>query len=413
LNCGKWFQKDKNGKTKSSSKGVDKKSILVDHLDGISYRNLEKRNGIGRTKLCEITNEQLSNFEEVIEITKRFSDQLKYSGNLVVDGKCIQVKEAILGLRPFGKIPKSKKHFGSRGNRVITWGIDYWKHDIPHFEFGESENGFVFNDYFLKLKEIKYPLKSLTTDDRSELARAAKRHYPDCVIQLCIKHYFEKINKILTIGLIKTRIEAKIKKLDNLFQGNSEYIPTTRKQHIILAAQLSNEIAEMEFRYELLIDFQDIIQDILWAPDYEIANRRIESLNKYFWPKRFRMRDQYNNEHIKTIKKLISDFREHEEYLLNYLEYPRLNIPHTTNMVEGLNSQLETRVNSLKGFELDKTAKNYINAWILKRRFSKYTDCKREFKKLNGKTPLECAGADISDIRDWVDFCQKQNSPLK
>lgn len=410
MNCGKVFKKDK---IKNSVKGVDSKNILTDHLDGISYRKLEKRIEIGRTKLCELTNEYLNNFEENIEITKRFLNQLDYSGNLVVDGKCIQVKEAILELRPIGKIPKSKKHFGSRGNRVITWGIDYWKHDIPHFEFGESENGFVFNNYFRRLKEVDYPLRSLTIDDRHELARAAKRHFPDCVIQQCVKHYFTKVSRILSVGYVKMRIASKQKQIENLFAGYSDYIPTTRWQNIKLAVKLLNEIIELEFKYELLLDFQNIIQSILWAKDYETATKKVESLTKYFWPKRFKMRNQYEKEHIKTIKKLIGDFKEHKKYLLNYLKYPRLNIPHTTNMIEGLNSQLETRVNTLKGFELDRTAKNYINAWILKRRFSKYTDCKKSFRKLNGKTPLECAGADISDIRDWVKFCQKQNSPLK
>lgn len=386
---------------------------MIDHLEGISYRKLEERNKIGRSKLCEITNEQLSNFNSNIEITKRFLNQLNYSGNLVIDGKCIQVKEAILSLRPIaGKIPKSKKHFGSRGNRVITWGIDYWKHDIPHFEFGDSENGFVFDNYFHSLKEIDYPLKSLTTDDRHELARAAKRHYPDCIIQQCIKHYYEKVSRILAVGYIKIRINAKQNQIENLFIGNGDYIPTSRRTHIKLVAKLSNEVADLEFKYELLLDFQNIIQSILWSENYKTAIERVESLTKYFWPKRFKMRNQYEQEHIKIIKKLIGDFREHQEYLLNYLKYPHLNIPHTTNMIEGMNSQLETRINSLKGFELDKTATNYINAWILKRRFSKYTDCRKPFKDFNGKTPLECAGVDITNIRDWIEFCQKQNSPF-
>lgn len=314
-----------------------------------------------------------------------------------------------------GKIPKSRKHYGSRGNRVITWGIDYWKHDIPHFEFGESENGFVFNDYFRKLKSIGYPLISLTIDDREELGRAAKRHFHDCVIQLCIRHYFTKISKKLAIGNIKMKIKSKQKKIDNLFVSkDSEYISITRKGQIKLATQLSNEIAELEFKYELLLDFQNIIKHILWAEDYETAIRGIESLTKYFWPRRFKMRDQYNKEHINTVRSLITDFKEHKKYLLNYLKYPHLNIPHTTNMIEGLNSQLEIRLTPLKGFELDETAENYINVWIIKRRFSKYTDCKKPFKSLNGKTPLECAGADISNIRNWISWCQKgeqNNSP--
>ena len=407
-NCNKYFSRSLEKENKTTTKIIDRNNIIIDHLDGISYRKLESRYKIGRTRLCEITNNQISKLENNFEITKRFLKQLNYSGNLVVDGKCIQVKEAITKLYPIiGKVPKSRKHYGSRGNRVITWGIDYWKHDIPHFEFGESENGFVSDNYFRKLKSINYPLISLTIDDRQEIARSAKRHYLDCVIQLCIRHYFTKISRKLSVGNIKMKIESKQKKIDNLFASkDSDCIPITRPRQIKLAAQLMNEILELKFRYQILLDFQNIIQSILWAPDYKTAIRRIESLKKHFWPKRFKMRSQYNKDYIRTVKKLINDFKEHQEYLLNYLKYPHLNIPHTTNMIEGLNSQLETRINSIKGFELDETAENYINAWILKRRFSKYTDCKKSFKKLNGKTPLECAGVDISNIRNWVSWCQ-------
>ena len=118
------------------------------------------------------------------------------------------------------------------------------------------------------------------------------------------------------------------------------------------------------------------------------------------------MRDKFPDEQIQKVKTLLSNFLENKEYLLNYLKYPHLNIPSTTNLIEGFNSQFELRLNSIKGFEMSETADNYINAWLLKRRFTKYTDCRGKFKKFNGKTPLECAGADISDIQFWVDFCQ-------
>ena len=167
-----------------------------------------------------------------------------------------------------------------------------------------------------------------------------------------------------------------------------------------------NEIAELEFKYELLIDFQIAISSIINAKNLKIAKYRILSLEKYFWPKRWKMRKQFPIEHINKVKKLISDFKSNKKYLLNYLKYPHLNIPSTTNIAEGLNSQLESRISSVKGFESSNTADNYINTWLLKRRFTKFTDCRGKFKKFNGKTPLECAGADISDIQFWVDFCQ-------
>jgi len=330
-------------------------------------------------------------------------DQLKYAGNLVLDGKYVPVKEIAENdiLKIFGKIPRSKKRRKVVRGKVLIWGTDYPNHDIPLFEFGDSENSFVFNEYFYKLKSIGYPMISLTIDDKDEIIRAAKRHFLEVIIQLCIKHYIEKINRILTIRNIRIKINAKEKQIEKLFpEEESDCIPATRHWSIKQAAKLSNEIAKLEFQYELLLDFQEIIISIITAEDYEIAEYRIQSLEKYFWPKRQEM--NFPKDQIRMVKKLIADFQENKEYLLNYLKYPHLHIPSTTNLIEGYNSQLELRLASIRGFETELTAKNYINAWIVKRRFSKFTDCREQFKKLNGKSPIECAGVDISKMDNWL-----------
>ena len=157
---------------------------------------------------------------------------------------------------------------------------------------------------------------------------------------------------------------------------------------------------ELESRYELLFDFQSIIVNIVTAPDYDTALERIESLEKYFWPKRQKM--NFPKEQIRLVRKLLTDFRDNQEYLLNYLKYPHLNIPSTTNLLEGFNSQLELRLSSIRGFEIVDNAENYMNAWIVRRRFTKFTDCRGKFKKLNGKSPLECAGVDISKSKNLL-----------
>ena len=368
------------------------------------------RYGIARTNLCKIVNNQISKCKNNFEITKYFLNQLSYSGNLVVDGKYIPVKELVeTDTLITGKIPRSKKRKKVKKGKVLIWGADYDTHDIPHFEFAESENGNDFNDYFYNLKLINYPLKNLTVDDKREIVPAVKRYYPDCVIQLCVRHYFTKISRILAVNNIKIQIGAKEKFIEKFFLPNSEseYIPSTRIASIKQAAKLINEILRLEFKYELLLDFQDIVESILNAENYQTAIRRIESLEKYFWPKRFGMKEYFSKEHINKVRKLITDFKEHQEYLLNYLKYPHLNIPRTTNLIEGLNSQLELRLNSIRGFETRKSAENYINVWIIRRRFTKFSCCRKRFKSLNGKAPLECAGADISIIRNCIKWSQK------
>jgi hypothetical protein len=385
---------------------------LLDHLDGISYRRLEQRYNINKNKLCKIVNNQTANFFSNFEITIYFLNQLNYGGNLVLDGKSIPVKEAldITNIKN-GKIPRSRKQIKIRKLRTIVWGIDYTTHDIPHFEFGESENGLVLNDYFIKLKFIKYPLISLTVDDKREIKTAIKRHYPDCIIQLCTKHYLSKISRKLKIDYIKIKIRAREKQIDKLFddviETKNDYLPYTRSWSIKRITKLINEVLELNFKYELLLDFQKNIKAIICAKEYQTAIYRIESLEKYFMLRildKNRMRDKFDKEHVFIVKKLFNDFLENKKYLLSYLKHSILNIPRTTNLIEGLNSQLELRINSIKGFELDKTAQHYVNAWIIKRRFTKFTDCKKKFKKLNKKNPLECAGVDVSNVDNWIDF---------
>lgn len=422
LSCKKWFSVDENlkKKKKCSVKILDEKGLLLDHLVGISYRNLEFRTGISKKKVCKIVNEQTARFAKNIEITKYFFKQLKYSGNHVVDGKYIPVKEEIdIGIdllspeekQKFkGKIPKSKKRQKVKRGKVLIWGADYESHDIPHYEFDFSENGIAFDRYFRTLNSIGYDMKSLTFDDRkSEIMNAARRHYPNCVFQLCIKHYLDKILKKLKTRNIKIKIKAKQKQIEKLFDGEeSESIPITRIWSIRQACRLANEIADLEFNYELALDFEATISSILKAGDFKNTEYRIKSLEKYFWPRRFKMKDQFPDEQFRAVKILLTDFKENKKYLLNYLKHPHLNIPRTTNLIEGINSQLELRLSSIKGFETDETADNYMNVWILKRRFTKFTDCKGKFKKLNGKAPLECAGVNISKNYDWTDFCQNE-----
>lgn len=221
----------------------------------MSYRQIERRTGVPKKKLCRIVNSQISGLPNNFSITKSLIKKLDYSGNHVVDGKYIPVKEIVLDDET-GKIPRSKKRRKVVRGKVLIWGADYSSHDIPNFELGNSENCFVFDNYFRRLKEVNYKMLSLTLDDKKEIARAAKRHYPECVMQLCTKHYIAKINRVLKIANIKIKIRSKEKQLDKLFASDdSDYIPTSRFYSMRQAIKLINEIAELEFKYELLLDF--------------------------------------------------------------------------------------------------------------------------------------------------------------
>lgn len=383
-------------------------------MERASYRILSARYSKSKNELYKVIEGQLQSLPDNYELTDKFKAKLKYLGRLVVDGKYIPIKERrdihplplidlSTGRRRKTLIPRSAKRIKVRRGKTLIWGCEYLSHDIPHFELGDSENSFVLNDYFKGLRDLNYPLISLTTDDKDEIARAARRYYPQVIVQLCIRHYLRKIKKELGIGAIKIKIKSLEKKLDQLFgrDENNTYLPPTRAWTLKTANKLVNKILDISFNYELPLEFESRIIEIICSRNYQEANKMTDDLLKTFWPKmRFMMKSQFEISQIKKVGDLIKDFRVKKEYLISYLKYPHLHIPSTSNMIEGYNSQLELRFSSIRGFENISKAKCYLNAWIIKRRLTKFTDCRKGFTKLNGKSPLECAGVDNSDIEN-------------
>lgn len=405
LSCDARFEKDLN---KKSKRAIDLE-LLSDHLNKTSFRELSQVYNLSKNKICRIVTEKLKSLPANYELTKKLWPQLKYCGRLVVDGKYIPIKERTsLNLPPElsswkgkrNKIPRSAKRQNIRHGKTLIWGCDYSSHDILHQELGDGENSFVIRDYFKKIKEFQYPLISLTVDDKEEIFRMAKLYYPEAIIQLCTIHYARKIARELGTKAVKIKILSLEKKLDKLFNLDSSCIPLSRPWSLKTATTLINKIMELKFKYELILDLEKMILAIILAKNYKTAISEIEYLLKTFWLKEFRvLKDQFDNNQVKKAGKLISDFKKKKDYLISYLKYPHLHIPSTNNMIEGLNSQLELRLASIRGFEIIENAKNYLNAWIIKRRISPFTDCKGQFKKLNGKSPLECAGVDSSFIQ--------------
>jgi len=88
-----------------------------------------------------------------------------------------------------------------------------------------------------------------------------------------------------------------------------------------------------------------------------------------------------------TCSFILIDLARKQSLLQGYLHHK--GTPTTTNLIESMNSHLESRVRPLKGFESFKHADLWLNAYFLRRRMKKYTDCSGKFRRLNGKTSLE------------------------
>jgi hypothetical protein len=84
---------------------------------------------------------------------------------------------------------------------------------------------------------------------------------------------------------------------------------------------------------------------------------------------------------------ILTNIEKYKEELLAYRGIPQA--PVTTNLIEGLNGHLEARLISLRSFQTVGYARLWLNGYILKRRFTKFTDCRLRFRFLRGKTGVQ------------------------
>ena len=241
-----------------------------------------------------------------------------FCGILLVDGKYVHVK----GYEK--KIP-------------LIWCLDYYSHDILVHQISPSENYQAYLAFFNKLKNLKYPLKTLVCDELDSIYMAARHHYPKVKVQLCTNHYKEGIRRTLRVR--------------------------TNDEHVHFVKQV-----ECLFRQKNIGQYSSYARKLM----------------------------KEHSSHL-VYQKILSGINKKHELLIRYLIENR--VPQTTNLIEVYNSHLEARVRSSKGFNSFKTAEHWINAYVVNRRLSKFTSCSKKFKYLNGNCSLAfTAGYDTPKV---------------
>lgn len=225
--------------------------------------------------------------------------------------------------------------------------------DIPHTFFSQDkETKFSWYIFFKGLRLMNYPLKVLVSDGNSDIFQAGKRFYPHLRWQTCLKHYMDKIDRILSYK------------------------------------KILKEKKQKEFEKEIRLRF--LVKKMLFSENYEGFFRLWKSM-KYF---------HCQSKICKLIKK---DIERNLEYLVLY--YFDSNVPRTNNLIENLIKQYNRRLKTIEGFQSPETASGHLKLYTLYLRFRSYTDCRKARKKKNGKSKLELAGVKISGI-DWLRFSQ-------
>lgn len=102
--------------------------------------------------------------------------------------------------------------------------------------------------------------------------------------------------------------------------------------------------------------------------------------------------------HNRTLQNIVTTIKARQGDLFNYFCFK--DCPRTTNIIESYNSHFQGRLKSIRSFQSFKSARRWLNAYIIRRRTKKFTDCKGKIKKLNKHAALELT---IKKQAPWPD----------
>jgi hypothetical protein len=286
---------------------INTKAILLDHLDGISFRNLGRKYAVSPMKVWRICEEELQKLPSNNQFTYKYCS--RFSTTFVFDGKYFNVAE-------------------SDYDWVLLWGVDYFRHDIPIMWIAPSESYHSWSKFFFYFRIISHHPELIVCDDNINLKMAARKHFPEVKIQTCFNHFKENIRRDLKV------------------RSDDTYKTFMHRIEEVLTVKMN----DLDMNKKLFSLFED------WQHD-TVALSVLTNIQKY------------------------------QEELTGYRGVP--GSPVTSNIIEGLNGHLEARLQSIRSFQSIAHAKLWFNGYVLKRRYTKYTDCRGKFRNINGKSGVE------------------------
>jgi transposase-like protein len=164
-------------------------------------------------------------------------------------------------------------------------------------------------------------------DDNYNLKTAARERFPAVRIQTCYNHFKENIRRDLKVGS----------------EGKEKYRDFMRRIESILDS--SQKLSDETFNRWMFTLLRDYRQDPLCLS-------------------------------------ILINIDHYKGELLAYRGIP--SAPLTTNLIEGMNKHIESRLTALNAFQSVAHAKLWFNGYILKRRYTKFTDTRGKFKHLRG-----------------------------
>lgn len=260
--CGKWFQVNKGKKP-------DKKRMLLEHLDGSSFRTLADRYDISVGCAYNWCQQELEKLPHCGDITRKYCT--RFCGKLLVDGKFLKVK-------------------GYERKIPVIYGLDYKTHDIPTYLLTRSESYAAGKKLFTSLRLLNYPLCGLVTDDNRNIYEPSFEVYPGVVTQLCHNHYKENVRQILEVRKEETP------EVNKLFMRTLEEVFTKKRSK----QELEKVAGKMVRVFGKNPDLLAVLADLQKRQDHLFGYQKLKHL-----PTTNNLIESYNSHlegRLKTIK---------------------------------------------------------------------------------------------------------------
>ncbi|KPL17717.1 MAG: hypothetical protein AMJ92_11180 [candidate division Zixibacteria bacterium SM23_81] len=239
-----------------------------------------------------------------------------------------------------------------RGRKMLLLGVDSHSQDILHALLVNSEDGHNWTRFFLDLRDmLGYTPPGIVSDGFPAIIQGIQAIYPHCPRQLCVRHFEKDLTHLL------------------------RYRFTQKPGHWRQNKRLLGAVHRM-----------------LYAHSITKAQRQLESISvdSGFQQAGF--------------SRIIKHIKRNFPYLVTHHLHPGM--PRTNNIVEGVISRLDERIDPADGYGSHQTCWATLKMLIMWYRFKKFTDCRKKNRKNNGKNPLQLAGIDTAGI-NWIRFSQR------
>ena len=304
----------------------------------------------------------------------------KLTGFLHLDGKGIKIK---------GKNKKGLTLFIAQDSKGLP----------IHQDLMDGENKLAIMNFLDSLnKDLYYHPQGIISDMKEEIIQAVKEKMPQIPHQFCLTHILRGIDRVVRYQAYYTQASRLLKRLKSL-RSIFIYPYLNKKERIVSECrQLKQKLKALKIKYKPQLLARRYLRIYVLSNTIQKAEQRLQRIKK--------LRTKFKQQ--KKIFNHIGLLIKYKDNIFCHLNHTYM--PYTNNTLENLIKQYERRLKTIEGFGNNQDIiKGYLNLMAICYCFKSYTDCKKNNKYKNGKSPLEVAGVFTKSL-DWVRYSYKTSN---